>query len=103
MVAMNVYQRPTFPSQMYSGGYWYALAAAVLYLALAAGLISNILGYIRGHYCQHFELSHDQRTLIVQTMCYFIWLAGGAAVYSKIEGWSFIDSVSAPLPSIESA
>jgi potassium channel subfamily K len=92
---MNLHQRPDFPSQIYSGGYWYALAAALLYLILSAGLISNLLGYVRGHYCQHFELSNDQRTLIVQTMCYFIWLAGGAAVYTTLEGWSFIDSVSA--------
>lgn len=28
-------------------------------------------------------------------MLFFIWLAGGAAVYSRLEGWRFIDAVRA--------
>jgi potassium channel subfamily K len=53
----------------------------------------NLIGYIRGHYPQHFELTEDQQTLIVQTMLYFIWLSGGAGVYSRIEGWRFVDGL----------
>jgi potassium channel subfamily K len=26
-------------------------------------------------------------------MLFFIWLAGGAGVYSRLEGWRFIDAV----------
>lgn len=56
-------------------------------------LMLNMLGYFLGHYPQHFELSDDQRNLILQTMLFFCWLAGGAAVFAKVEGWSFVDSV----------
>lgn len=44
----------------------------------------NMLGYFLGHYPQHFDLDDDQRTLILQTMMFFFWLAGGAAVFSKV-------------------
>jgi len=61
----------------------------------------NMLGYFLGHYPQRFELTEHQRTLILQTMLFFIWLAGGGAVFSKIESmgsknreWSFVDGVS---------
>jgi potassium channel subfamily K len=94
LAAMNIHNQPTFPSEIWSGGYWYGLAAACLYFALTVLLIWNLIGYIRGHYPQHFELSDDQRTLIVQTMIYFIWLAGGAGVFSAVEGWEFVDGVS---------
>ena len=57
-------------------------------------LMLNMLGYFLGHYPQHFELSDEQRNLILQTMLFFIWLAGGAGVFAKVEGWSYVDSVS---------
>jgi hypothetical protein len=63
-------------------------------------LMVNMLGFFLGHYPDHFALSDSQRTLILQTMAFFIWLAGGAGVYTRIEqdagaeGWSFADAVS---------
>ena len=103
---------PVAPTQAYSEGFWYAVAAvsfadekiysarrladdlkASMYLILSMLLMSNLLGYIRGHYPQHFELTEDQRTLIVQTMLFFLWLAGGGGVYSHLEGWRFVDAV----------
>ena len=56
-------------------------------------LMVNMLGYILGHYPQHFELSDEQRNLIIQTMMFFIWLAGGAGVFSKVCGWSYVDAL----------
>jgi len=59
----------------------------------------NMLGYFLGHYPQHFTLTDAQRTLILQTMLFFIWLAGGAGVFSTIErnygtlGWDFNDAL----------
>jgi len=91
---MHVYSKPHFPDQIYSGGFWYGVAAAALYLLLMSGLLMNMLGYVRGHYPQHFQLTKDQSTLIVQTMMYFIWLGGGAGVFSHIESWKFVDAVS---------
>jgi potassium channel subfamily K len=62
-------------------------------------LMVNMLGYFLGHYPENFVLSDSQRTLILQSMAFFVWLAGGAAVFSKIEnesgedGWGFPDAL----------
>jgi potassium channel subfamily K len=97
LIAMHIHVRPTSPYQMYSGGFWYGIAACSMYLLLSMMLMANMVGYIRGHYPQHFHLTEDQRVLIVQTMLFFIWLAGGAGLYSRLEGWAYIDAVNGPL------
>lgn len=91
---MNEFVPPVAPNQLYSQGYWHAVIAAVLYLVSSMALMLNMLGYFLGHYPQHFELSDEQRNLILQTMMFFMWLAGGAAVFAKVEGWSYVDAVS---------
>lgn len=61
----------------------------------------NMLGYFLGHYPQQFDLTDHQRTLILQTMLFFIWLAGGGAVFSTVEThygndpqkWAFVDGL----------
>lgn len=90
---MHVYAPARGPGEIYSQGYWHAVLASILYLLSSLMLIVNMLGYFRGHYPQHFDLDDDQRTLILQTMMYFIWLAAGAGVFSKIEGWSYPDAL----------
>jgi potassium channel subfamily K len=62
-------------------------------------LMINMLGYFLGHYPQRFNLSDHQRTLILQTMLFFLWLAGGGAIFATFENdaaahWSFVDGVS---------
>jgi hypothetical protein len=68
-----------------------------------------MIGYFLGHYPQRFELDDHQRTLILQTMLFFIWLAMGAAVFSRVENmnnsdnqatWAFVDGVSKTLYSV---
>lgn len=92
-ISMNEFVPPHYPEQVYSQGFWHAVIAACLYLVSSMVLMLNMLGYFLGHYPQHFELSDDQRNLILQTMMFFFWLAGGAAVFAKTEGWSFVDSL----------
>lgn len=94
VAAMHFYATPQDSVETYSEGFWYGIAAASLYLILTVLLFVNIVGYVRGHYPQRFNLTEDQRTLIVQTMLFFVWLAGGAGVYSRLEGWLFVDAVS---------
>ena len=93
LISMDEYVPPLRPEQTYSQGFWHAVIAAVLYLVSSMMLMLNMMGYFLGHYRQHFELSDDQRNLILQTMMFFIWLAGGAAVFAKTQGWSFVDSL----------
>ncbi|PMD47601.1 voltage-gated potassium channel [Hyaloscypha variabilis F] len=93
IVAMNKYVPPVRPGETYSQGFWHAIIAAVLYLITSMLLMVNMLGYFLGHYPQHFDLDDDQRTLILQTMMFFIWLAGGAGIFSRLCGFSFADAL----------
>ncbi|KAF2842623.1 voltage-gated potassium channel [Patellaria atrata CBS 101060] len=96
---MNIYVPPNRPQETYTQGYWYAVIAAVLYCICSMILMINMLGYILGHYPQHFALTDSQRTLILQTMLFFAWLGGGAAVFSRVESnygdkpWTFADGL----------
>ncbi|KAF2870851.1 hypothetical protein BDV95DRAFT_629330 [Massariosphaeria phaeospora] len=96
---MQIYAPPDRPYQTYTQGFWYGIAAAALYLICSMILMVNMLGYFLGHYPDTFELTDAQRTLILQTMLFFIWLAGGAALFQRIEtdageiGWDFVDAL----------
>lgn len=82
---MAVYVPPVPGLDTYTQGFWYAVIAAVVYCICSMLLMINMTGYFLGHYPQHFTLTDHQRTLILQTMLFFIWLAGGAAVFSTVE------------------
>lgn len=100
-ISMEIYVAPIRPQQTYTQGYWYAVIAAVLYCVCSMLLMVNMLGYFLGHYPQHFNLTDSQRTLILQTMLFFIWLAGGAGVFSQVESlngngadsWSYVNAL----------
>lgn len=91
---MDRYLPPVQPGETYSQGYWHAIIAAILYMIGSMILMVNMLGYFLGHYPQHFDLDEDQRTLILQTMMFFFWLAGGAAVFSALsDGLSYANAL----------
>ncbi|TIA09306.1 voltage-gated potassium channel [Aureobasidium pullulans] len=100
-VSMNQHVPPQGPQQSYTQGFWYAVIAAVLYLICSMLLMVNMLGYFLGHYPQRFNLTNSQRTLILQTMLFFVWLAGGAGVFSLVESkygedlfnWSYVNAL----------
>ncbi|KAH7371359.1 potassium channel-like protein [Pyrenochaeta sp. MPI-SDFR-AT-0127] len=98
-VCINIYEPPSRPEQGYTQGFWYAIVAAAFYTLCSMILMLNMLGYFLGHYPENFALSDSQRTLILQTMAFFIWLGGGAAVFMKIEenagevGWAYADAL----------
>ncbi|EOA86203.1 uncharacterized protein SETTUDRAFT_161419 [Exserohilum turcica Et28A] len=98
-ICMQVYTPPLRPEETYTQGFWYAIAAAVFYTVCSMLLMINMLGYFLGHYPDNFALSESQRTLILQTMTFFIWLGGGSAVFAKLEqnagnqSWRFADAL----------
>ena len=92
-ISMNQYVPPTRPLQTYSQGFWHAVIAAVLYLVSSMLLMVNMLGYFLGHYPQHFDLTDEQRNLILQTMMFFIWLAGGGGVFANVCDWAYVDAL----------
>ncbi|OBT51846.1 hypothetical protein VE04_08010 [Pseudogymnoascus sp. 24MN13] len=93
IIAMNKYIPPHRPSQTYSQGFWDAIIAAVLYTFGSMLLMVNMLGYFLGHYPQYFNLTGEQRNMILQTMMLCLWLSGGAAIFHKLCGWSYVDAL----------
>ncbi|OJJ44369.1 hypothetical protein ASPZODRAFT_781006 [Penicilliopsis zonata CBS 506.65] len=89
----HIYNPPIPPTETYSQAYWSAVIAAALYFILAIILMINMLGYFLGHYPQHFALTDDQRTLILQTTMFVVWLTIGAAIFSRAMNLSFADGL----------
>ncbi|KAK3996161.1 hypothetical protein QBC44DRAFT_318296 [Cladorrhinum sp. PSN332] len=92
-IAMAVYVPPQPPGEIYSQGFWYSVLASLLYIIGSGILMINMIGYFKGHYPQNFELDNDQRTLILQTMSFFFWLAGASGVFCALEGFTYADSL----------
>lgn len=91
--SLSIYNPPIAPNELYSQAYWSAVIAAVLYFMLGSLLMINMLGYFLGKYPQHFSLTDDQRTLILQMTGFVIWLLIGAAIFQKILGIDFADAL----------
>lgn len=73
--------------------FYYAIIAAALYFVIATLMIFTVYGAFREHYPREFELSTIQRTLMLQTIVFMVYLLAGAAVYSRVESWKFLDAV----------
>ena len=84
---------PPGKNQVFSQGFWHAVIASVLYMFNSLILTANMTGYFLGHYPQHFNLTDEQRNLILQTMMFFIWLGAGAGVFATLEKWSYSDAL----------
>ncbi|KAF4765149.1 hypothetical protein HAV15_003242 [Penicillium sp. str.  len=92
-IATHVYAPPVGIDRVYSQGYWSAVIAAILYFVLSIILMINMLGYFLGKYPQHFALTDEQRTLILQMTALVIWLLIGAAMFQRVLGISFGDAL----------
>lgn len=90
---MHIYSPPTPPNELYSQAYWSAVIAAILYFILGSLLMINMLGYFLGKYPQHFSLTDDQRTLILQMTGFVVWLLIGAAIFQRVLEISFADAL----------
>ncbi|KAJ5817600.1 hypothetical protein N7447_007608 [Penicillium robsamsonii] len=89
IIATSIYAPPVGIDRVYSQAYWSAVIAAVLYFTLSLILMINMLGYFLGKYPQHFALTYEQRTLILQMTALVVWLLIGAAIFQRVIGISF--------------
>lgn len=76
-----------------SGAFYYAIQAAVLYLVMTFLMCMTSWGVFRGHFKGGFRLTIPQRTLMLQTMFFVMYIMVGALIYSHIEGWEFLDAL----------
>jgi hypothetical protein len=93
VVASYDFHAPGVQDQALTQAYYYACWAAGLYQIISYLMCMTILGAIKKKYDSKFNLTVAQRTLMLQTIAYFTYLLLGALVFSKIEGWRFLDAV----------
>ncbi|KAL5113472.1 hypothetical protein ACEQ8H_008636 [Pleosporales sp. CAS-2024a] len=98
MALVIVASQPMFriqPTQEHalSQAYYYGIIAAGLYFVVASLMAFTAYGAWRGHYSKNFQLTSSQRTLMLQTISFMVYLLLGALVFCKVEGWSFLDAV----------
>jgi potassium channel subfamily K, other eukaryote len=80
-------------NQALTQAYYYGIFAAGLYQIISYLMCVTVYGAYRGHYSKEFKLTVSQRTLMLQTISFLVYLLLGALVYSHIEGWKFLDAV----------
>ncbi|KAI3321185.1 voltage-gated potassium channel [Xylariaceae sp. AK1471] len=78
---------------VWSQAFYYGLFAAILYFIIASLMVITVWGAHAGHYPKDFELTISQRTLMLQTILFLVYLLLGALVFSHIEGWLYLDAV----------
>ncbi|KAK1827704.1 hypothetical protein QBC39DRAFT_168155 [Podospora conica] len=78
---------------IWSQAFYYAIYSAVLYFVVASLMATTFAGAQAGHYPKDFMLTASQRTLMLQTIMFLLYLLIGALVFSKIEEWHYLDAV----------
>ncbi|KAL9037436.1 MAG: hypothetical protein Q9214_005707, partial [Letrouitia sp. 1 TL-2023] len=73
--------------------FYYAIIAAGLYFIISTLMVITVYGAYTGHYPKEFTLTMSQRTLMLQTISFMFYMLAGAAVYSRVEGWKFLDAI----------
>ncbi|KAJ4373893.1 hypothetical protein N0V83_002632 [Neocucurbitaria cava] len=76
-----------------SQAYYYGLMAAGIYFIISSLMVFTALGAYKGHYPKEFRLTPSQRTLMLQTIGFMVYMLLGALVFSKVEGWHFLDGI----------
>ncbi|ETS78066.1 hypothetical protein PFICI_10128 [Pestalotiopsis fici W106-1] len=78
---------------VWSQAFYYGIFAAVLYFVVATLMSITVWGAQVGHYEKDFCLTTSQRTLMLQTIMFLMYLLCGALVFSHIENWQYLDAV----------
>lgn len=78
---------------VWSQAFYYGMYAAVIYFIVATLMVVTVWGAEAGHYSKDFDLTTSQRTLMLQTILFLMYLLVGALIFSEIEGWNYLDSV----------
>lgn len=86
-------QLPNPENIVLTQAYYYGCLAAGMYILVASFMVITVIGAYRGHYTKDFQLTMSQRTLMLQTIAYLVYLLGGGAIFARIEGWLFLDGV----------
>ncbi|KAK3316120.1 hypothetical protein B0H66DRAFT_641019 [Apodospora peruviana] len=78
---------------IWSQAFYYAIYSAILYFVVASLMVVTFAGAQAGHYEKDFMLTPSQRTLMLQTISFLMYLLVGALVFCNVEDWSYLDAV----------
>lgn len=83
------------PSEEYiwAQSFYYGMYSAILYFVCSSLMVVTFLGAHAGKYPKDFNLTPSQRTLMLQTIMFQIYLLLGALIFCNVEGWSYLDAV----------
>ncbi|KAI9784507.1 MAG: Potassium channel [Peltula sp. TS41687] len=84
---------PSPPNHVFTGAYYFGMIAAVLYFIVASLMVVTVYGAYQGRYSKEFKLTMSQRTLMLQTIAFVVYVLLGALVFSRIENWNYLDAV----------
>jgi len=77
---------------VWSQAFFYAIYSAVIYFVVASLMVVTFMGALAGRYEKNFMLTASQRTLMLQTISFLIYLLLGALVFCNIEDWDYLDA-----------
>jgi potassium channel subfamily K len=79
----------------YSQSFYYGLVSAILYFIISTLLLLNTLGayWFKAYPPTFTTLTVSQRTLMLQTIFYAVYLSIGAGIFSILESWTFVDAL----------
>ncbi|KAI9675048.1 MAG: Potassium channel [Caeruleum heppii] len=84
---------PEVPPHVLSQAVYYAIISSILYFIIASLMTITVWGAVKGRYSKEFKLTTSQRTLMLQTISFLVYLFAGAAVYAHIENWRYLDAI----------
>lgn len=86
---------PTTTPATYSQAFYYAIFSCTIYFILATMLLTTSLSmrFRAPPFSHSFKLTMSQRSLMLQTILFLGYLLAAGAVYSRIEGWDYLDAV----------
>ena len=87
------FHAPDVTDQALTQAFYYGVFAAGQYQIISYLMCITAWGAWRGSYPKDFELNMAQRTLMLQTISFLVYLLVGALVFSHIEDWKFLDAV----------
>jgi potassium channel subfamily K len=93
VASTSVFRIQPMQEHALSQAFYYGIIAAGLYFIIASLMVFTAFGAWKGHYSKDFQLTSSQRTLMLQTIGFMVYLLLGALVFCKVEGWQFLDAV----------
>ncbi|KAK5109596.1 hypothetical protein LTR62_006833 [Meristemomyces frigidus] len=83
----------TYGTAAWSQAYHYAISSEIIYVSLSLMLAFTAFGWWHKRISGSFKLTLAQRSWMVHTTLFTGYILAIAAIYSRIEGWLFLDAV----------